>query len=305
MPSFRSPAAQAEKAVGRALALGESRHESRHDGRIHSVGTARVYESALTGAARWLQDQGERSGLQHMTTEQAQAYLSARALEVGQKTLDLDRQALRVLPNVDREALERVHSRAERPPGLAEQSRTYTPAQRELVHQELSERARLAAEVVHAAGLRAHELLTLRPAAEQPASDHRQWSAERFTGRENHARYTVDGKGGLVREVAIPAALAARLEAQRLDTPRDVTDRGVHYQAHYAIPAGQTLSSAWSAASNQALGWSAGLHGLRHSYAQERMGELQGQGQSYPDALATVSQEMGHFRADITEVYLR
>jgi len=300
--SFRTPAKQAEKAVSKAMALGKSRHESRDDGRIHSVGTARVYEAALTGAAKWMQSQGDRGGLVRMNSKQAQAYLSARALEVGQKTLDLDRQALRILPNVDQ--LERAHSQAERQPGLAEQSRTYTPEQRELVRQELSERAALAAEIVHAAGLRAHELLTLRPEAEQPASGHRQWSADRFAGREGE-RYSVSGKGGLVREVAIPSALAERLEALRLETPRSVTDRGVNYQTHYGITAGQALSSAWSAASAQALGWSTGIHGLRHSYAQERMSELQSRGQSYTDALATVSQEMGHFRADITEVYLR
>lgn len=305
MPSFRSPASQAERAVSRAMALGEARHGASGDGRVHSVGTARVYEQALTGAARWMQDQGERSGLQNMTTEQAQAYLEYRAQHVGQKSLDLDRQALRLLPAVARDALARVHTQAERPAGLAEQSRAYTPEQRQLVCEGLSPRTALAAEIVHAAGLRAHELLSLRPLAEQPASTHRDWSPERFAGRQDHARYSVNGKGGLIREVALPQALAARLEAHRLDHPQPVTDRGIHYQKHYDLPAGQTLSSAWSTASRQELGWSAGIHGLRHNYAQERLDELQGRGYRYPDALAIVSQEMGHFRADITEVYLR
>ena len=31
-------------------------------------------------------------------------------------------------------------------------------------------------------GLRAHELLTLRPANERPASAHREWSSDRFPG---------------------------------------------------------------------------------------------------------------------------
>jgi hypothetical protein len=35
------------------------------------------------------------------------------------------------------------------------------------------------------------------------------------------------------------------------------------------------------------------------------MNELQGRGMSYREALGTVSQELGHFREDITEVYLR
>ncbi|MDF5425801.1 site-specific integrase, partial [Vibrio parahaemolyticus] len=50
--------------------------------------------------------------------------------------------------------------------------------------------------------------------------------------------------------------------------------------------------------------WSTGAHGLRHSYAQERMSELQ-KNMTYEKALEVVSQEMGHFRPDITEVYLR
>lgn len=306
MPSFRSPKAQAEKAVSRCLALGKARHENRDDGKIHSVGTARVYKQALTAAARWLQDQGDRRGIQHMSTDQARDYLAHRTGAVAQKTLDLDRQALRILPNVDRETLARVYSQADRPPGLAEQSRAYTPDQRELVYQGMDERTALAAEITHAGGLRAHELLSLRPVGEQPASTHREWSPDRFQGREDWARYTVNGKGGLIREVAIPQPLASRLEACRLATPRDAMDRGVRYRQYcYSLPAGHTLSSAWSAASRHELGWSAGIHGLRHSYAQERMDELQGRGQSYVAALAIVSQEMGHFRGDITEVYLR
>ena len=35
------------------------------------------------------------------------------------------------------------------------------------------------------------------------------------------------------------------------------------------------------------------------------MKEIQGLGHTYQSALEIVSQEMGHFRADITEVYLR
>ena len=51
--------------------------------------------------------------------------------------------------------------------------------------------------------------------------------------------------------------------------------------------------------------FSNGGHGLRHSYAQERMAELKSLGLARAIALETVSQELGHFRAEITEVYLR
>ena len=101
------------------------------------------------------------------------------------------------------------------------------------------------------------------------------------------------------------AELAQQLESRRLAAPRTVTDRGIHYPQHYALAGGQRWSNAFSAASKRVLGWSAGGHGLRHSYAQERLGELQRQGLTWEYALETVSQELGHFRPQITTVYLR
>jgi integrase len=48
-----------------------------------------------------------------------------------------------------------------------------------------------------------------------------------------------------------------------------------------------------------------GSHGLRWSFAQERMETLQVNGRTYEEALVMVSNEMGHNRADITNHYLR
>ena len=126
----------------------------------------------------------------------------------------------------------------------------------------------------------------------------------KFAGREG-VIYTVQGKGGLIREVLIPSPLAERLEHVRLASPVRVTDRGVFYQSQYAIGGGQRWSNAFSAASIRTLGWSRGAHGVRHSYAQQRMQELQKLGLVRDMALRTVSQEMGHFRPEITETYLR
>jgi len=304
---FRSPKKQAEKAVGRVMALGKPRHGNRDDGKIHSLGTARAYQQQLKLAAEWLQKTGHMAGLNHMTTEQAQAYLEFRAQSVSQKTLDLDRHAMRILPSVDRETLIRVktHAKHSEVKSLATRSRTYTEAQRGLVNESLTTRQQLASEIIHAAGLRAIEILTIRPVAEQPASTHRTWSQERFYGREEFSQYTVIGKGGLIREVALPPVIAEKLEAQRREAPETRMDRGVRYQSHYNLPGGTNLASAWSKASNFELGWSTGIHGLRHNFAQQRMEELQSKGFYYSDALAIISQEMGHFRPDITEVYLR
>ena len=108
-----------------------------------------------------------------------------------------------------------------------------------------------------------------------------------------------------VPEIQLPSPLAVRLEQCRLDTARQVTDRGIHYQQHYAIGGGQPWSNAFSRASTTVLGWSKGGHGLRHSYAQDRVMELQTLRLSQEAAKEVVSQELGHFRPEITDTYLR
>ena len=63
------------------------------------------------------------------------------------------------------------------------------------------------------------------------------------------------------------------------------------------------MKISFSKTSSHVLGWSRGGHGLRHTYAQERMKEITKI--EYERALKIVSQEMGHFRPNITLIYLR
>ena len=302
MPSFRKPAKQAAIAIRRNLALGLPRHDQPDDGQIHSIGTARAYQLVFNHAAKWLQEKGHFEGLPRMTDELAHLYLAERSEWVRQPTLDLDRQALQTLPLIGK--LERMRSELD-PSPLQTEGRAYTPEQIWMIVGAQAEHNALATEIAYATGARAHELVTLLPADEREASTHREWSDERFEGREHGARYTVIGKGGLVREVILPLALAERLEERRRKRPREVSDRWVNYHQHYNIGAGHSWSESFSAASKRVLGWSTGAHGVRHAYAQERMDELQGLGHIYADALEIVSQELGHFRPDITTVYLR
>lgn len=277
---------------------------------VESVRSVANYEAALTNVAQYLKDEhkaGREAGtLRDLTPERATQYLEQRGEVLGQKALDQERQAIQLmqrhvtgqLPEDGRlSVVKSEHTQAL-------DSRSYTSEQISAIIDRQTEKNALSSEIAHAAGLRAHELLTLRPASEQPA-DPRPARDEKFSVRDAGERYTVVGKGGLTREVSIPHALAQRLEAARLSEPQRVTDRGVHYQQHYAINGGQRWSSSWSQASNAAMGWSNGAHGLRHSYAQERMGELQRAGLAYRDALEVISQEMGSFRDTITEVHLR
>ena len=296
MPRFRAPQAQAEHAVARKLALGTGRHDHRNDGRIHSLGTARGYGQALKGFADYLRE--HRLGdLPGATDQEARQYLAERSHRVGQKTLDLDRQAIQMHLGLRLEVV-----RSDRESALS--TRSYTPAQVARIASAQSEANGLATRLAYHAGLRAHELITLRPAGERSASGHRQWSADRFAGREG-VRYTVVGKGGLVREVLLTRELAAAVEARRLEEPRLVVDRGVQYVQCYTIGGGRSWSQSFSSASRRELGFSNGGHGLRHSYVQERMDELQRRGMAYEQARATVAQEVGHFAGETTEAYLR
>lgn len=296
MPSFRSGRDQARHAVKQLTDIGTSRHANRDDGRVRSIRTARNYEQALSGLTAWLQI-NRLGSLRDLDRDTALRYLDERAEMVRQPTLDQDRQAIQALLG---ERLPRVRSELE----TALSGRAYTGDQLAAIAAAQSDRHALATELAAACGLRAHELYTLRRADEQAPSQHRTWRSDLHAGR-NGQLYVVTGKGGLRRSVLVPVDLSDRLEARRLHQGRVVTDRGIRYETRYDIGGGQAWSASFGSASQRVLGWSTGAHGCRHSYAQARIDELQGAGYRYQDALLLVSQEMGHFRANITEVYLR
>lgn len=298
MANFRKPKAQAAHALRQKRAHGVPRHGNKGDGRIHSLGTERNYRQSLRSCSEFLIV--EKLGcLAKLSVEKASAYLAKRSTEVGQVQLDLDRQALSMVLS---QPLTFIKSKL---PQQAIESRAYTPEQVSLICAAQNERHALATKLADSAGLRAHELLTLQRAAEQPANTHREFRADRFVGMTTFLLYTVVGKGGLCREVAINVELALLLEQCRLATPRTVYDREIKYEQNYDIGGGKRWSDSFYRASIRTLGWSQGGHGLRHGYTQQRVDTLQGLGYTYDDALEIASQEIGHFRASITKVYLR
>lgn len=295
---------QATRALKPLLALNTARHTNKHDNKIHSVGTARQYESIYKQAATWVNTTHDKR-LRDLTQSEANQYLEARSTEIQQKQLNNERRALeihlRATHNDSKINLERYTSEREQ----AEHSRAYSKAQIELIQSRQSERMAFSTRLASEAGLRAEELHTIRPMDEQPPSPHRHWSDNRFEGRNEWHRYSVVGKGGLIREVRFSPETAKELEERRLEIPEQITDRNVHYTKHYDLIGGKSFSNNFSRESQATLGWTEGAHGMRHSYAQRRMTELQNSGQSYTKALGIVSQEMGHFRSDITEFYLQ
>ena len=225
---------------------------------------------------------------------------------MGQKTLDRDRQAAQLLLRIFgiNAKLQRGFSTFRGDRKLAKQSRGYTPEQVDAIASRQTARTGLSTRIAYAAGLRAHELLTIRPKFEQPVSTHRKWSNKRFSGRSGES-YTVVGKGGLIREIRLSSHLAKALEGSRFNEPRVVVDRGIKYHQHYDLSGGVCFSFIFGKTSNAVLGWSTGTHGLRHGYAQDRMSELLELGFTRSERMGVISQDLGHFRPDIVAEYLR
>lgn len=278
---------------------------------LESVGTVRNYESALRVAAAWAQENRIEGGLRGMSVEDASRFLQERSTEVGQKTIDLNRQALQCMMQNVTHKLE-VNERLEMVQGIPQRlaSRVYTPEQIQAIADHQHPRNGLATEIAYVAGLRASELLTLRPIEDRSPDIRLRDGVDRtldtkFSGREDLVAYTVHGKGGLIREVRIPKELANRLEATRLLEPKVIQDRGINRETWYDIGGGNAWSASVTRTSEKLFGWSHGAHGLRHTYAQERIAELRQQGLPEGTAKETVSQEVGHFRPDITDTYLR
>lgn len=312
MPRFGNgkPMVEQARAVLRRFLSLQSRHEakktagikgSRSTGLIHSIATFNKYVSALVQAGEWLKEHAGGRHLQEfkLCSALARQYLADRAeMNISQKQLDCDRVALEYLTgkgSLTRELAVTATPRC---------GRAYTAAQVSLVMSHQSPINATRTEIAWRAGLRAHELITICRPADAQASEHRRWSVDRFLGRTGE-RYVVTGKGGLRREVLLPTDLAVRLETYRLDAPRTVEDRGIFYRQFYVLGGGNAWSSSFSNASIRALGWSHGAHGVRHTFAQERMTELQNRGQGYYEARGILAQELGHFRSDVVEVYLR
>ena len=272
---------------------------------IKSLGSVRNYEQQLKICCDYMKE-NRMGGLRDITPEEAKSYLEIRASENSQSTVDMDRQALQcMMQHVThklgaKENLDVVKTELE----TIEKSRSYTPEQVQRITEHQTDRHAISTEICHKAGLRVHELYTLRPSGEVQPSP-REVHPKKFSNMPEKTKcYTVIGKGGLIREVRIPCPLAERLELRKLDAPKKVSDRGINYKTNYDISAGHRFSDAFSKASDRALGYSNGAHGLRHSYAQNRYEQL---ANNLPrlDVMKCVSQEIGHFRPEITEVYLR
>ncbi|WP_109476965.1 site-specific integrase [Paraburkholderia sp. C35] len=262
---------------------------------VRSVGTERTYRQAFKGYLRWLIDNRislDDAGFRPMMLE----YLEEFAEGHAQKSVN---QAKNMLEKVYSVRLPWFESCI---PAVV-QRRAYDFDQVERLIAFQTPQNQLSTLLCYDAGLRSHECITLRERALGKPSPRRNWTDARFCGRTDVEVFLVTGKGGLTREVAISTPLARELRKYARPHPTVIRDREIEHLSYFEIGGGQALSTSFSRASQIALGWTRGVHGLRHSFAHNRMRTL------IPLvgaklALEILSQELGHFRPEICLAYL-
>lgn len=152
-------------------------------------------------------------------------------------------------------------------------------------------------------GVRASQIASVPPLGRFSPSAHRFWSPKLHLGRNNFEVRNVKGKGGLIAPVAFDRALIPHLESLRLQNAEPFFNRGIPHERYYDLPTGQSISQAFTSASQKALGFSAGVQSTRHFFVQTRMRRLIELGIPVREALKIVSQSVGHFRESITYAY--
>lgn len=298
MTSFRSADEQAKHLVIKKVCHGISRHELKRDITrkiITSIATETKFRGNLKRIILWLNKN-------NLTINQINPELSIRFLEeisetLSQSTLDGYRNTLNTLFDLN---LPFTTSKIK----TTLVGRAYREDQIAFLAELSESRLRLSILIAARSGLRACELNSIAR-NDEIFEDRRSWTSNRFAGRRNFIIYTVTGKGGLKRNVAIPPDLAKNLELFRLPVPVIDRQREINCKKYYAIFGSQIFSQKFSKLSMRHFGWSSGGHGLRHFFAQNRLVELQQLGYLWNEALQILSQELGHFCDKNTLTYLR
>jgi len=292
--------------VKRYERIGEKRDGGLSGPWVTSKKSAKIYKGLMKKVSVEMRIH-YKSTLEQMTPEQFREVLQRFSGELTQGSLDNMRVAgqkgFGQMAKHSDQKFDRVKSTVDQ----ILKARAYSNEAIKVIHNNgLSEKHKLSVEVIAVGGPRTADLFTLRRIEEQPRSERDQ--VELYPDKLGWVPYTVHGKGGMIYTVMLPKELSDRVEATRID-PREYKDRGIksdpRYPQVYNLVCGQALSTAFTRASHKTLGFSNGIHGLRHSYAQRRMHELAKLGHDRDQALLVVSQEMGHIRPEITEVYLR
>ena len=272
------------------------RAEAREDRPIHSIGSQRNFVACLNCFARFL-EVNHAGNLRCFAPDAPEAYLFARSRRVGESQLRLDRWALQFLTGRRLPLFEPARPQKLKP-------RAYTAEQIAAVAAHQKPWYAFSTWLAAAIGLRSMELITIGPLDQQPRDPRpipRYLQAYMAPG----VLYSVKGKGGLVRTVVVPRPFVAPLDARRRPLPVIVQHQGRVLTSYYDIPGGRPWATSFAQACRRTFNTSAGAHGLRHTYTQSRIDVLLGHDIPEQDAKKAVSVEIGHFRVDVVDLYLR
>lgn len=299
MTSFRPTAEQAKTVVVKIVKHGNSRFNRKLVGDKTPCISSILTEKKYMGCVKIFYDWCKKSGVPfvNIDSDVVGTFLASRVGSCVQKTIDGYRQSLALVFNLEVEYVVSTKDSLLVP-------RAYRTSQIDCLLDAASDELSFAIRLAAAAGLRSIELDTIAFPSEV-YEDKREWLTERFEGMGLGSRYVVIGKGGLKRSIHVPNDIAVELEQFRLALPIKKTQRGVHYIKRYSIVGGHSFSQRFSRLSFSIFGWSTGGHGLRHTYAQNRIIDLQKIGFTWNDGLKIVSQELGHFSTTNTLTYMR
>jgi len=263
---------------------------------IHSIGSQRIFVNNIVSFARFL-EVNRAGNLKCFPPDAAETYLYARSLRIGESQLESDRWALQILTG---RRLPRFKSA--RPQQL--KPRAYTAEQIAAVTRHQTPLYAFSTWLAAANGLRTMELITIGPLELQPP-DLRPVPVYLHAYLPEGVLYSVRGKGRLIRTILVAMPFVDFLESRRRPAPIRVLHEGRHLTSYYDIPGGKRWAASFSQACRRTFGDTAGAHGLRHTYTQERIDTLLGNDIPETHARKAVSVEIGHFRQDVIDLYLR
>jgi integrase len=263
---------------------------------IRSIRSQHIFANCLAMFARFL-EVNRAGNLKRFPPDAFTAYLYARSQRVGEAQLISDYWALELWTGVQLPRFKSARPQCLKP-------RAYTAEQIAAIAAHQTEPYAFSTWLAAAIGLRGMELITIAPLSAQPR-DPRPIPPYLHAHMPPGELYSVYGKGGLIRTVLVPMPFVDTLEARLRPTPIRVRHERSDLTSYYDIPGGKRWAASFTQACRRTFNKTAGAHGLRHTYTQDRIDVLLGH--SIPDrhARKAVSVEIGHFRLDVIKIYLR
>lgn len=295
-----SPADRAHRRHAMAIALQKTRLGPRtgfgDELAIRSIGSQQIFVKNLVSFARFL-EVNRAGNLKCFPPDAAETYLYVRSRRIGQAQLQSDRWALQIFTGRRLPRFESAKPQQLKP-------RAYTAEQIAAVTTHQTPLYAFSTWLAAANGLRGMELITIGPLDQQPR-DVRPVPAYLHAYLPDGVLYSVRGKGRLIRTILVALPFVDFLESRKRPAPIRVLHEGRHLTSYYDIPGGKPWAASFSQACRRTYGDTAGAHGLRHTYTQKRIDTLLGNDVPERHARKAVSVEIGHFRIDVIDVYLR